>query len=150
MARTPADMTPEEREQCRGLWCDYLTVNGEVIQVIYRWEKDGLASVHDPKTQDERTNQYVMVRSLTPRFDLMRAWTPDGTPVVMSQEWAARLESGGASITRTRDEAEQAHARHRERHENYGTGSYDMLEPQPPAPAGIQHRFTTEWEAADE
>lgn len=88
MARTLADMTPEERAQCRGLWCDYLTVNGDVIQVIYRWEKDGLASVHDPKTQDERTNQYVMVPSLTPRFDLMRAWNPDGTPVECDWQYA--------------------------------------------------------------
>lgn len=138
-------MTPLERKECVGRWAD---IGSEPVPVVIRGVEVGMVSWVDARHPNR--NGFVGVDAVTPRFDLMRAWNPDGTPVVMRQEWAARLESGGASIAHTRAEAEQAHALHREQHENHGTGFYDMLGPPPPAPAGIQHRFTTEWETTDE
>lgn len=123
MARTLADMTPEEREQCRGMWCEYHTLRDGVELLIYRWEKDGMASVHDPKIGDGRTNQFVMVRRLIPRFDMPRAWEPDGTPVEMDIET---------------------------RHVEYGRvqgGDIDRVN----FPEGTEvHRFVGDWEARNE
>lgn len=80
MAKTLADMTADERQSCVGMWCDYTDPRENTYLVIYRWDKDGMASVHNPAAHNESLNTYVMVKALAPRFDLLRAWNPDGTP----------------------------------------------------------------------
>lgn len=73
MAKTFADMTPEEREQCDGMWATYLGVKTGVIL----WSNNRSAYVLFP---DGRREQTCKNRDVVPRYDLPRAWNPDGTP----------------------------------------------------------------------
>lgn len=82
MARTLADMTPEEREQCVGMWCDLETNKGTQQVVLYRMIEE-----HETGPVAYRlsfTSRHEILGfdpgKLTPRFDLPRAWEPDGTP----------------------------------------------------------------------
>ena len=77
MAKTLADMTAEERINCVGMWALIEGVNLAVIAeadesntcvVVYpRW--DGDSAVH-------------LNKMVTPRYDLPRAWPPDGEPEI--------------------------------------------------------------------
>lgn len=76
--RTLADMTPEEREQCRGMWADDSSAPRNQV-IICEIITPNLIRCICP-TQHE----YVLgfpSEDITPRFDLPRAWNPDGTPV---------------------------------------------------------------------
>lgn len=77
MARTLADMTPKQRYDCVGMWA---TVSSEhypaVIVRIYVGNPD-YAQMLAPEINDYYTSNLA---SVTPRFDLPRAWSPDGTP----------------------------------------------------------------------
>lgn len=88
MAKTLADMTPEERAECVGMWashqghevknepCGNLGVVSEI--------DNGLAWISFPK---ENAETYPFsFEDVTPRFDLPRAWMPDGEPVDGSWE----------------------------------------------------------------
>lgn len=79
-ARTLADMTPEERDQCRGMWCD-LSIEAWIVVSAYYSEqyKQTLVVLLDPV--DGELLEGVPATAVTPRFDLPRAWNPDGTPV---------------------------------------------------------------------
>src|SRR5699024_160425 len=75
MAKTLADMTAEERAECVGTWADTTRQGlGVVVNatepsdcwVLFPEGGGRVATCH---------NQRV-----TPRFDLPRAWTPDGEP----------------------------------------------------------------------
>ena len=75
---TLADMTPEGREQCVGMWCD----TPEELSVFFEnkpdWGPPYIAFAHPSKP-------YVLTHlcgwdKITPRPDLPRAWNPDGTP----------------------------------------------------------------------
>lgn len=86
MSRTLADMTPEERRACVGMWCDLETNKG--TQQVILWE---MVEEHDTGPVAYRlsfTSRHEILgfdpENLTPRFDLMRAWGPDGTPPVLS------------------------------------------------------------------
>lgn len=92
MTRTLADMTPQEREDCRGMWCDYTDPAEKHFRVIYRHDKNGLSSVQDPKKTDGSTDTWVMTRCLIPRFDLPRAWGADGEPV------KGKWQEGGPTV----------------------------------------------------
>ena len=83
MVKTLADMTAEELSECVGMWashqghedknepCGNLGVISE-IDGDYVW-------IAFPK---ESAETYVFdLADLIPRFDLPRAWTPDGEPV---------------------------------------------------------------------
>lgn len=68
-----SDMTLEERRECVGMWCKM----GESWLIIM-WidgEEVGLTNPAwtEPFLED--------AAKITPRFDLSRAWMPDGTPV---------------------------------------------------------------------
>ena len=75
--RTLADMTEEERDACRGMWCE---------------EKDGSMCIYmGADATPEQTGVFaypasaipmrVFLNRITPRPDLPRAWNPNGTPV---------------------------------------------------------------------
>lgn len=79
MSRTLADMTPEEREQCVGMWCEAQSY-GHLL-VLARLEGND-ARVTVPQGPYPHT---APLSNFTPRPDLPRAWNPDGTPV--KGEW---------------------------------------------------------------
>ena len=88
MAKTLADMTPEEREQCVGMWCEYKDGNGTKLAVIVEtWLTDPEACMAYDISCHE--NRHPLGGDVTPRFDLPRAWNPDGTPP------AGQWEEGG-------------------------------------------------------
>lgn len=89
---TLADLTPDERADCVGMWCDYRPAVGtkgphsapeEVITtVILKAGND-----YDAEYEDEYEvfnaaigHELVQPEQITLRDDLPRAWTPDGTP----------------------------------------------------------------------
>ena len=74
MPKTLADMTPEEREQCQGMWATCLAVTEGIIM----WSNSKSAYMTIPSQGREQT---FKLHNVTPRFDLPRAWTPDGEPV---------------------------------------------------------------------
>ena len=59
------------------------------------------------------------------------------------EEWAHRLESGGAMIWPTREQAEADR-------NDYLTRPRDPFEPAPPASAGIWRREVTDWQQVDQ
>ena len=81
MARTLADMTPEERQACVGMWCDNLvsTANNPSLVVLECVQGD-LCWVLHIDLHGERS--CFSQESLAPRPDLPRAWNPDGTPAL--------------------------------------------------------------------
>ena len=83
MTKTLADMTPEERDQCFGMWCD--TVFELSVLTALRTNEDGdeYGIFIRPGTNQWHTESFEYV---TPRFDLPRAWSPDGTPVELDGE----------------------------------------------------------------
>lgn len=72
-------MTPEEREKCIGMWCDYKDGNGTRLAVITEvWITDRQwCMVYEVGKLE---NRHPLGCDVTPRFDLPRAWNPDGTP----------------------------------------------------------------------
>lgn len=79
MTKTLADMTAKERANCVGMWCeseDY----GTLLVIAHIEEDAAQAAVPQGLYPYEAPLEYF-----TPRFDLPRAWNPDGTPV--KGEW---------------------------------------------------------------
>lgn len=73
---TLADLTPEERAQCKGMWCE--DEDGKLC--IYRADhigRDWLAICIYPDRVGTIAAKYDLI---TLRPDLPRAWAPDGTP----------------------------------------------------------------------
>lgn len=96
---TIAEMTPAQRYDCVGMWA---TVSSErylaVICRIYVGNPD-LAQMYSPEIDDYYTSS---LESVTPRFDLPRAWLPCGTP--QAGEWDYRapyLGKYGEGLTDT-------------------------------------------------
>lgn len=82
MTKTFADMTEEERAQCRGMWCDY-TRDGEekdLVIVVAGTNDAGRIPCVNPGAPIPSA-WAPEPWTLTPRFDLPRAWRVDGTPV---------------------------------------------------------------------
>lgn len=75
MTKTLADMTAEERANCVGMWADTtgqglgVIVNATELSDCWVLFPEGGGSVATCRNQ-----------RVTPRFDLPRAWTPDGQP----------------------------------------------------------------------
>lgn len=93
---TLADMTPEQREQCVGMWCDYESVMG-THQAIYEDSRRAAEAVlFEPGFG---YFEYEPAK-ITPRPDLPRAWQPDGTPV--DGHWESEFEriiaNGGKTV----------------------------------------------------
>lgn len=85
---TLADMTPEERAQCRGLWCD--TPKGQFILLapMFRDQEDFGWQLLVPS---EGMKIDYQLEHITPRPDLPRAWQADGTPLAGEWEHAEYL-----------------------------------------------------------
>ena len=79
MPKTLADMTPEERAKCDGMWATYLGVETGIIL----WSNNRSAYILFP---DGRREQTCKNRDVVPRVDLPRAWEPDGTPLQATRE----------------------------------------------------------------
>jgi hypothetical protein len=89
-----ADMTEEERAQCRGMWCE--DEDGRLC--IYRADHRGpnwLAVCIYPDRVGVIAAKYDLI---TPRPDLPRAWTPDGTPPAGKWEHAEHLSKGVTTV----------------------------------------------------
>lgn len=68
-----ADMTPEERTNCPGMWAG--TFSGYTGVILYENGKQAYLVI--PEFMREQT---FPLSKVYPRFDLPRAWNPDGTP----------------------------------------------------------------------
>ena len=79
--RTFADMTSEERAQCRGMWCEIDTPMGTELAIYdqLRWTKE--PTLLEPEYGYFETD----LSKVTPRPDLPRAWNADGTPPTNSK-----------------------------------------------------------------
>ena len=77
---TLADMTEEERAQCRGMWCDFPDPDERTNLAIYvddSLKHQGFCEL----IHEGQLGTLTIPENLTPRFDLPRAWNPDGQPV---------------------------------------------------------------------
>lgn len=99
--KTLANMTPEERAECVGMWCDITNANkntdrpvvlcgsvkintdecDELMPIYIPW----LTAGHYPKAEGVSG---WSAEHLRPRFDLPRAWMPDGQPPQGEWEYA--------------------------------------------------------------
>lgn len=77
--KTLADMTEEERSNCPGMWAE--TSTGYTGIIVYENGKQAYLII--PEFNREQT---FPLANVTPRYDLPRAWTPDGQPP--AGEWA--------------------------------------------------------------
>ena len=81
MTKTLADMTAEERADCVGMWAEHAHPHYDGLEVIIDSDHDSVTTISTKSGQ-----QYIVVgevmRHITPRFDLPRAWTPDGEPEI--------------------------------------------------------------------
>ena len=76
MAKTLADMTAEERADCVGMWA---LIEGISLAVITEADETSTCVVIYPEWQ---SNTVVHLNEMVaPRYDLPRAWTPDGEPI---------------------------------------------------------------------
>ena len=76
MAKTLADMTVEERAEHVGRWA---LIEGINLAVIVEADETDTCVVIYPEWQ---SNTAVHLNEMVaPRFDLPRAWTPDGEPI---------------------------------------------------------------------
>lgn len=84
MTKTLADTTPEERDQCVGMWCD---VPGETYApaVLAQFTENGAELLTVDMSGRMIFDPFGMEKVI-PRFDLPRAWNPDGTPVEVRGE----------------------------------------------------------------
>lgn len=87
--RSLADMTPQERAQCRGMWGQHGTGGLVIISTTDGIQSRGInveivRFLHDgrPIITWEPTN------SITPRLDLPRAWQADGQPLEADWQYA--------------------------------------------------------------
>ena len=82
MAKTLADMTAEERADCVGMWCSIAGAGR--LCVLLSTEK-GVANLGF-SCDNEFTILSLRYKNVTPRFDLPRAWTPDGEPIPAKED----------------------------------------------------------------
>ena len=75
MAKTLADMTAEERAECVGMWAD---TTRQGLGVVVNATEPSDCWVLFP--EDGGRVATCRNQRVTPRFDLPRAWTPDGAP----------------------------------------------------------------------
>ena len=81
MSKTLADMTPEQRAACVGMWCD--------VRVPFKEDQKNLVILTHVDSRPKRAKVFgtgvgmtwsKRLQDVTPRCDLPRAWAPDGTP----------------------------------------------------------------------
>lgn len=96
MTKTLAQMTGKEREECRGMWCD---CGSRLRPVVLSYVNHRQGYFISPASG---TGFVEVLTRVTPRFDLPRAWQPDGTP--LAGEWDYRapyLGKYGEGLTDT-------------------------------------------------
>ena len=110
--RTLADMTPQERAECVGMWGQHRTLGLVIISTTDGIQSRGInveivRFLHD----DRPIITWEPTNSIIPRDDLPRAWQADGQPP--AGEWEYRpeqLETWGEwkpiAVTTNKDEAE--------------------------------------------
>lgn len=81
MAKTLAGMTAEERAECVGLWASI--ENAEPAVIVEADEMDACTVIYPELLGVTAVHLNEMV---TPRFDLPRAWPPDGDQVRAARE----------------------------------------------------------------
>ena len=87
MARTLADMTPDERQSYVGMWCDNLASTAkEPAPVVLTCVQGETCWVLHTDLYGERS--CFPLDRVAPRPDMPRAWNPDGTPV-SATKWEA-------------------------------------------------------------
>ena len=97
MYKTLADMTPEQRAECVGMWC-YIFEQldeppvAEGIIAGYRENDDGRTLVIIDHPHPDAGKWGHGLTEVVPRPDLSRAWQPDGQPV--PGEWETYREVG--------------------------------------------------------
>ena len=92
---TLADLTPEERAEYRGTWCE--DTSGALC--IYMGDARGLGVGAYPAS---RCVMSSFLDELTPRPGLPRAWNPDGTPP--AGQWEDDYtDSDGSTLTTGED-----------------------------------------------
>lgn len=86
MTKTLADMSAEERAECVGMWAD---TTGQGLGVVVNATEPSDCWVLFPEGGGRVATCHN--QRVTPRFDLPRAWTPDGEPefaqVLAEEEW---------------------------------------------------------------
>ena len=91
--RALADMTPAEQAQCVGMWADVTVAGMTFTEVIGAPPSDGMVTLVDPNGGRIYQLESLPLDEITPRFDLPRAWTPDGEPV--PGEWEEKIYQDG-------------------------------------------------------
>lgn len=87
---TLADLTPEERANCVGLWANVSTERYPAVIVrTYMADDVQYAQMLAPEICDY---YQTSLESITPRYDLPRAWAPDGRPPAGKWEHAEYLD----------------------------------------------------------
>lgn len=84
MTRTFADMTPAERDDYVGMWCEDPDGDLVILDRVHESRVDGQVVVvvfHPPSGDRLR----YLASELTPRLDLRRAWPPDGKPLPLPE-----------------------------------------------------------------
>lgn len=90
MPKTLADMTPQERAQCRGMWCDFPDPDERTNLAIYvddSLKHQGFCEL----IHEGEIGTLTLPHNLTPRPDLPRAWAPNGTPPAGKWEYTKFL-----------------------------------------------------------
>lgn len=77
--KTLAEMTPEERAQCLGIWAEFKH-DGTTELVIIRGADPTGVDLFNPLSRCEYVRGDDSLWDVTPRPDLPRAWNADGTP----------------------------------------------------------------------
>lgn len=100
MTKTLAEMTPEERAECVGMWCETTYGMAQGMRLFCGEGRDELMH-RGIVAKMIRPNQegfgFVPFSDVTPRFDLPRAWNPDGTPP--AGKWETRAKNIGGLYT---------------------------------------------------
>ena len=87
---TLADMTPLERLDSIGMWADVDTERYRAVIVrTYAADDVDYAQMLCPELDDYYTSSLA---TITPRFDLPRAWQANGTPPAGKWQYASQSE----------------------------------------------------------
>ncbi|MBK4161055.1 hypothetical protein GWO73_04330 [Corynebacterium macginleyi] len=108
--KTLADMTPQERARCRGMWCDFPDPDERTNLAIYvddSLKHQGFCEL----IHEGQIGRLTIPENLTPRDDLPRAWQPDGQPPQGGWEYAEYLGDHGAMTDVYHFDGEPTHRR---------------------------------------
>lgn len=99
--RTLADMTEEERAECRGMWCETTYGMAQGMRLFCGEGLDQFMNrgiVAKMISPNREGFGFVPFSDVTPRFDLPRAWQADGTPPAGKWEHSERLSMGVTTV----------------------------------------------------